>query len=1096
MKQRLSSLDVRIIAHELSHALVSLRVANIYDLSTRIFLLKFAKPNHREQLLVDSGLRCHLTSFARTTAAAPSHFVARLRKHLRTRRVTKVQQVGTDRVIEIEFSEGLYRLFLEFYAGGNVVLTDGELTILALLRTVSEGEGNEQYKLGLKLDLGHRQNYQGVPELTKERVKNGLQNAVERQEADTKKPGKKAKKKSGDALRRALAMATTEFPPVLIDHALHTTGYDRNMLPEEVLKSEDALDQLLASLTEARKVVEEIVTSETAKGYIIAKRKQRDNDSTDVDARPEDGTKSHLLYDDFHPFKPAHLTSNPSLEFVEFVGFNKTADEFFSSFEGQKLESRLQDREDNARRRIEAAHQEQSKRIDGLQRVQEMNICKAQAIEANIERVTEAVAAVNGLIAHGMDWGDIEKLIQKEQARNNQVAQSIKLPLKLKENTATLLLSEFDDLGEEDDMADETESEKSDNEDDLSHRDRKRVDDKRLAVDIDLGISAWANAKQYHDQKRSAAQKHQKTARASQMALKSTEHKVMTDLKKALKQERDVLRPVRKQFWFEKFIYFISSDKYLVLAGRDAQQSDLLYRKHLRKGDVYVHADLHGAASVVIKNTAGSTDAPVPPSTLAQAGQLAVCTSTAWDSKAGMSAWWVNAHQVSKTAPTGDYLMSDTFVVSGKKNFLPPAQLLLGFAVLFHISDESKANHVKHRLRDAEVLGQASINNIEGKIDEGDDGGDRGEQPLETGRAGLQQPDDVSDDDDDEFPDAPVVAANHGFEDANFSDAQEESSDDEESREAPKRNPLQTDDVSVTESGGLAEQEDDSAHEVDEGAAGVPESTTPVDEHDSEATKSNKAPSKVSDAKKLPAETTNPDPAIPNRRIRGKKGKAKKLVTKYADQDEEDRQLAMKLLGSRGVAEKRDAEATGAVEKKETAEEARARRRAQHEKAQREGLEAEKRRRRLFDEGVDDLEQDESVAPLPLDALVGTPLPGDEILEAIPICAPWSALAQYKYKAKIQPGQQKKGKAVREVLGRWTKDVADGKKVDGQSRDVERIWPREAELIKGFKEAEVVGIVPVKSVRVMMPGGGQTSGGGGKKGGGKGGRGGKGGKRK
>jgi hypothetical protein len=33
------------------------------------------------------------------------------------------------------------------------------------------------------------------------------------------------------------------------------------------------------------------------------------------------------------------------------------------------------------------------------------------------------------------------------------------------------------------------------------------------------------------------------------------------------------------------------------------------------------------------------------------------------------------------------------------------------------------------------------------------------------------------------------------------------------------------------------------------------------------------------------------------------------------------------------------------------------------------------------------------------------------------------------------------------------------------------IWPREAELVKGLKEVEVVGIVPVKTMRVMMSGG-------------------------
>ena len=82
-------------------------------------------------------------------------------------------QVGTDRVIELQFSDGLYRLFLEFYAGGNIVLTDADLTILALLRNVNEGAEHEQYRAGLKYDVSQRQNASGVPDLTKERVKVG-----------------------------------------------------------------------------------------------------------------------------------------------------------------------------------------------------------------------------------------------------------------------------------------------------------------------------------------------------------------------------------------------------------------------------------------------------------------------------------------------------------------------------------------------------------------------------------------------------------------------------------------------------------------------------------------------------------------------------------------------------------------------------------------------------------------------------------------------------------------------------------------------------------------------------------------------------------
>lgn len=44
-------------------------------------------------------------------------------------------------------------------------------------------------------------------------------------------------------------------------------------------------------------------------------------------------------------------------------------------------------------------------------------------------------------------------------------------------------------------------------------------------------------------------------------------------------------------------------------------------KKHLRKGDVYVHADIAGASSCIIKNPSGG---PIPPNTLSQAGTMVI----------------------------------------------------------------------------------------------------------------------------------------------------------------------------------------------------------------------------------------------------------------------------------------------------------------------------------------------------------------------------------------------------------------------------------------------------------------------------------------
>ena len=101
-----------------------------------------------------------------------------------------------------------------------------------------------------------------------------------------------------------------------------------------------------------------------------------------------------------------------------------------------------------------------------------------------------------------------------------------------------------------------------------------------------------------------------------------------------------------------------------------------------------MHADVHGAASVILKNhrrfpppgaaasapaaaaaaAASASSAPAPRSrpplpalSLAQAGACAVCRSSAWSSKVVARAWWVEAGQVSKQPPTGEFLTQVSF---------------------------------------------------------------------------------------------------------------------------------------------------------------------------------------------------------------------------------------------------------------------------------------------------------------------------------------------------------------------------------------------------------------------------------------------------
>ncbi|ERF77035.1 hypothetical protein EPUS_07941 [Endocarpon pusillum Z07020] len=1026
MKQRFSSLDVKVIVHEISKAVVNLRVSNIYDLSSRIFLFKLAKPGTREQLLVDSGFRCHLTSFARTTAAAPSAFVSKLRKYLKSRRITSVSQIGTDRVIELVFSDGQYRVFLEFFAAGNIILTDKEYNILTLLRNVSEGNEEVDVKVGTRYPLAAKQNYAGIPPLTEERLTETLRNQVARAETLAEVNAKKAKKKGGDDLRKALAMGFPEYPTHLLDHSFKETSVDASVKSAQALKDVGLLSKLMKAVELCDRIFRSLGREASSKGYIIAKAKN-DGANEETGGSERDATvppREDLLYDDFHPFKPSQFEGKTGTFIIEIDGFNKTVDEFFSSIESQKLESRLTEREENAKKKMEIARLEHEKRIGALQQVQELHIRMAEAIEANAHRVEEAIAAVNGLIGQGMDWMDIAKLIENEQSRQNVVAQMIKLPLKLYENTVTLLLDEASFEQEEDDGGYETDELEESDDEEVTVK-IKSSTEKRLAIDIDLALSPWANARQYYDQKKTAAQKEQKTLQASSKALKSTEQKISADLKKGLKQEKDVLRPARKQFWFEKFWYFISSDGYLVLGGKDAQQNELLYRRYLKKGDIYVHADLQGAASVVVKNAIDTPDAPIPPSTLSQAGSLSVCTSTAWDSKAVMAAWWVHADQVSKTAPTGEYLSAGGFVIKGSKNFLPPAQLLLGFAVAFHISESSKKNHQKHRFQHSDTT--TPNTQAQGMSDE-------------TGRLSIEEEAESSDhelhgESDQEQAKDNEIEPKGGpqnsedkegseQESANESDPEHDSEAEREDR-TQATNPLQTEAI-LENAQPLGEDSESSDEQSEEPAQAIediediedPTETTTFNTATSTPTHSQPTTTQTPSTPSTPAsQKQTPAP-------RGKRTKAaKRAAAKYAHQDPAERALALQLLGStKGASEKAQAATMSKAAREAKLAADKERRKAQHDRA----AAAEKRRMERLEkgsaaadgqDGEDEAEEDKEAAEQErrklanLDSLVGNPMPDDEILAALPIAAPWSALARYKYKVKLQPGALKKGKA-------------------------------------------------------------------------------------
>jgi len=134
--EELSSLDIAVITAELDMILRDSRISNIYQLNEKTLLLKLRRPKGiRENLLIEAGRQIHTTIYAFEKPVKPPDFCMALRKYLRNGRIRKIQQHDFERIVEltVESKAGEYRLVIELFGDGNVVLVDPENKILHAL---------------------------------------------------------------------------------------------------------------------------------------------------------------------------------------------------------------------------------------------------------------------------------------------------------------------------------------------------------------------------------------------------------------------------------------------------------------------------------------------------------------------------------------------------------------------------------------------------------------------------------------------------------------------------------------------------------------------------------------------------------------------------------------------------------------------------------------------------------------------------------------------------------------------------------------------------------------------------------------------------
>jgi len=208
----------------------------------------------------------------------------------------------------------------------------------------------------------------------------------------------------------------------------------------------------------------------------------------------------------------------------------------------------------------------------------------------------------------------------------------------------------------------------------------KRFKFKDVWLSMDKSVPENANV--YYEKSKKAKSR----LAGATAALRESKAKLAgTEAKKERTEERIVSKFAEKKkgrhAWYDKFRWFISSDGFLVVGGKDATTNEILIKKHLEPKDLVFHSSVHGAPFFIIKNPEGKK---IPKETREQTAQAGAAYSSAW--KAGWGAadmYAIKPDQVSKKAQSGEYLSKGAFMIRGEREWFKGAvlEVAIGFNV-------------------------------------------------------------------------------------------------------------------------------------------------------------------------------------------------------------------------------------------------------------------------------------------------------------------------------------------------------------------------------------------------------------------------------
>ena len=199
------------------------------------------------------------------------------------------------------------------------------------------------------------------------------------------------------------------------------------------------------------------------------------------------------------------------------------------------------------------------------------------------------------------------------------------------------------------------------------------VEDEKIKINTDSPLQSIASVLFNQAKKQSGAIN-------SIQAIKEKTEKKLAKFQNQTEAERNlvVVSEIRKKNWYERYRWFMTSDGYLTIGGRDAASNSAVIRKHLVKNDKVFHGDIFGSPFFILKDSENAPD-----TTMNEIAHATVCFSRAWrEGLYGVSAYWVHPEQIKKSAPSGEFLPKGSFTIEGQRNFIKSETLKLAVGIM------------------------------------------------------------------------------------------------------------------------------------------------------------------------------------------------------------------------------------------------------------------------------------------------------------------------------------------------------------------------------------------------------------------------------